>query len=168
MTSPALVAIIMGSASDKEALLPAKEIFDRLEIPFCSRIISAHRSPDECADFAKQAESKGIKVIIAGAGAAAALPGALSAHTLLPVIGVPLNATPLGGLDALLSIAQMPGSTPVATMAIGPAGAKNAGLLAVRILSLVEPKIKERLQHYQSQICLQAKALSEQEVFVSP
>ncbi len=165
MNCPALVAIIMGSPSDKEAMLPAKEIFDRLEIPFTSRIISAHRTPDECANFAKTAELKGIKVIIAGAGAAAALPGAIAAHTCLPVIGVPLNATPLGGLDALFAIAQMPGSTPVATMAIGPAGAKNAALLAARILGLFQPSIKERLERYQKEIYQKAAYQCDIEVF---
>lgn len=165
MSTFPLVAIVMGSMSDKEALMPAKEILDRLEIPLMSRVISAHRTPQECSNFAMQAEKNGLKVIIAGAGAAAALPGTIAAHTLLPVIGVPLNATPLLGLDALFAIAQMPGSTPVATMAIGPAGAKNAGLLAARILSLMDPNIKARLERYQAEIYGKALSMVDQEVF---
>lgn len=165
MSNSPLVAIVMGSASDKEALTPAKEILDRLQIPFISRVISAHRTPHETAKFAINAEKSGLKIIIAGAGAAAALPGTIAAHTNLPVIGVPLNATPLLGLDALLAIVQMPGSTPVATMAIGPAGAKNAALLAARILSLVFPSINERLERYQTEIYQKALAAVEKEVF---
>ncbi len=165
MNQSPLVAIVMGSASDKDAMMPCKELFNRLEIPFTARVISAHRTPDECSNFAKEAESMGIKVIIAGAGAAAALPGALSAHTKLPVIGVPLNATPLNGLDALFAIAQMPGSTPVASMAIGEAGAKNAALLAARILRLICPDIKARLDRYQDEVYGKAKAQVEKEVY---
>ncbi|USN51056.1 MAG: 5-(carboxyamino)imidazole ribonucleotide mutase [Myxococcales bacterium] len=165
MQNSPLVAVIMGSQNDKEALLPIKEIFNRLEIPFMSRVISAHRTPKECALFAQNAQSKGIKVIIAAAGASAALPGTLAAHSQLPVIGIPLNATALLGLDALFAIAQMPASTPVATMAIGNSGAKNAALLAIRILALSDITIAKRAQHYQQEIYQKAKAQSELEVF---
>lgn len=161
----ALVAIIVGSANDKDTIAPAKKILDELRIPLTARVISAHRSPSHCADFAKNAEDYGLEVIIAAAGAAAALPGALAAHTNLPVIGVPINATPLAGLDALLSMAQMPGSTPVATMAIGQAGAKNAALLAARILSLKHPEIKKNFHTYQETVKAEAAKNCSVELF---
>lgn len=143
-----LIAIVMGSKTDAKVMLECKTLLERLEIPHESRVISAHRSPDETRDFAKSAQERGIEVIIAGAGAAAALPGCVAAHTLLPVIGVPLSTTSLGGLDALLAIAQMPGGVPVATMAVGEAGAKNAALLATRILAAKHSDIKLRLENY--------------------
>jgi 5-(carboxyamino)imidazole ribonucleotide mutase len=143
-----LIAIIMGSKTDAQPMSACQELLVTLEIPFIARIISAHRTPDETRDFAKTAHEQGIEVIIAGAGAAAALPGTIAAHTHLPVIGVPLNTTSLGGLDALLAIVQMPAGIPVATMAIGEAGAKNAALFAVRILACHHPLIKQRLELY--------------------
>lgn len=152
-----LVAILMGSASDAKPLMPCKEILCSLEIPFEARVISAHRTPDETRDYAKGAIDRGIDVIIAGAGASAALPGTVAAHTSLPVIGVPLNATPLNGLDALFAIAQMPGGVPVATMAIGEAGAKNAGLFAARLLALKHEDIRRRLLQLMNATYLKAR-----------
>lgn len=146
--SAPLVAIIMGSKTDAPPMSECKQTLIALEIPFEARIISAHRTPDETRDFSKTAQARGIEIIIAGAGAAAALPGAIAAHTLLPVIGVPLNTTSLGGLDALLAIGQMPGGVPVATMAIGAAGARNAALLAARILAIKYSQIRARLERY--------------------
>jgi 5-(carboxyamino)imidazole ribonucleotide mutase len=143
-----LVAIIMGSKTDAMPMKPCRDILTELEIPFKAHIISAHRTPEETKEFARGAEANGIEVIIAGAGASAALPGAVAAHSLLPVIGVPLNTTSVGGLDALLAIAQMPGGIPVATMAIGEAGAKNAALLAIRSLAARHPFVKQRLEAY--------------------
>jgi phosphoribosylaminoimidazole carboxylase PurE protein len=143
--STPLVAIIMGSANDAEPLKACHGTLIALSIPVMARVISAHRTPNETADFAKGAHNQGLEVIIAAAGASAALPGVVAAHSHLPVIGVPLNATSLGGLDALFSIAQMPGGVPVATMGIGPAGAKNAALFAARLLALKYPPIKENL-----------------------
>jgi 5-(carboxyamino)imidazole ribonucleotide mutase len=131
-----LVGIVMGSQSDAEVMIECAHILKKLEIPFESRVSSAHRNPDETIAYAKSAEARGLKVLIGGAGAAAALPGLLAACTGLPVIGVPLSGTSLQGIDALLSIVQMPGGVPVATMAIGKAGAKNAAWFASRILKL--------------------------------
>jgi|SRR5579871_1406960 len=152
-----LVAIVMGSMTDAKSMLPCKDILTLLEIPFIARVISAHRTPNETRDFAKTAHEQGIEIIIAGAGASAALPGTVAAHTHLPVIGVPLNTTSLGGLDALLAIAQMPAGIPVATMAIGEAGAKNAGLLAARILASRHDHIKTRLQNHANKVFKEAK-----------
>lgn len=152
-----LVAIVMGSKTDAAQLNPCREILNALEIPFSAQIISAHRTPDETRDFAKHAHLKNIEVIIAGAGASAALPGTVAAHTHLPVIGVPLNTTSLGGLDALLAIAQMPGGVPVACTAIGEAGAKNAALFAVRILAAKHEVIRQRLDLYMKNTYLKAK-----------
>jgi len=140
------IGIIMGSKSDLEVMNQGAEILKELEIPYEIKILSAHRTPDLTLQYAENAASKGLEIIIAGAGAAAALPGVIAAKTWLPVIGVPLAATSLGGLDALLSIAQMPGGVPVATVAIGSAGAKNAALLAARILALKNESIRTRLQ----------------------
>jgi 5-(carboxyamino)imidazole ribonucleotide mutase len=153
----ALVAIVMGSKTDAVYMNPCREIFSTLEIPFSAQIISAHRTPDETRDFAKHAHLRGIEVIIAGAGASAALPGTVAAHTHLPVIGVPLNTSSLQGLDALLAIAQMPGGVPVACTAIGEAGAKNAALFAVRILAAKHEVIKQRLEQYMKNTYLKAK-----------
>lgn len=147
-----LVALVMGSKSDTEIMRSCKQVLDILEIPIEARILSAHRTPSEMADWAQHASSRGIEVIIAGAGASAALPGSVAAHTLIPVIGVPLNATALQGMDALLAIAQMPFGVPVATMAIGEAGAKNASLMAARILALKYPHIQARLTNYTSKV----------------
>ncbi|HME91999.1 MAG TPA: 5-(carboxyamino)imidazole ribonucleotide mutase [Myxococcaceae bacterium] len=140
----------MGSQTDWETMLPAREIFDELKIPSEMRIISAHRTPDALFEYVETAESRGIQIIVAGAGGAAHLPGMIAAKTLLPVIGVPVNSTSLGGLDALLAIAQMPKGTPVATMAIGKAGAANAALFAAEILARASPDLLERLRAWKA------------------
>jgi len=140
------VAIIMGSKSDFEHLQPAVEILEQLGIPFETRVVSAHRTPDWMFEFAESAESRGLEVIIAAAGGAAHLPGMVASKTILPVLGVPIAATQLNGLDALLSIVQMPKGVPVGTLAIGKPGAANAALLAASIVSLTHPEIRERLK----------------------
>lgn len=142
------VAVIMGSQSDWETMRHAVETLETLDVPHDALIVSAHRTPERMYAFARAAKSNGYKVIIAGAGGAAHLPGMVAAQTSLPVLGVPVQSKALQGLDSLLSIVQMPGGVPVATMAIGEAGAKNAGLLAVRILSLDQPKLREQLHAY--------------------
>ncbi|GIX41420.1 MAG: N5-carboxyaminoimidazole ribonucleotide mutase [Leptospiraceae bacterium] len=143
-----LVGIIMGSKSDLDTMKEAAFILKEFEVPYEIQIVSAHRTPDWMYEYAKKAESKGLEVIIAGAGGAAHLPGMTASLTTLPVIGVPVQSKSLNGLDSLLSIVQMPGGIPVATVAIGTAGAKNAGLLAVRILSNKYPILREKLHHY--------------------
>ena len=143
-----LVGVIMGSKSDWETMRPAVEVLKEFGIPHEARVVSAHRTPEEMFDYAKQAEGRGLQVIIAGAGGAAHLPGMVASLTVLPVLGVPVQSRALQGLDSLLSIAQMPGGVPVGTLAIGAAGAKNAGLLAVRILAVAHPKIREQLEHF--------------------
>ena len=130
-----LVAVIMGSKSDWETMRHAVEVLERFGVPYEKHVVSAHRTPVWMAEFAQAAEARGIEVIIAGAGGAAHLPGMVAAHTLLPVLGVPVQSAALNGLDSLLSIVQMPGGVPVGTLAIGKAGATNAGLLAVAILA---------------------------------
>ena len=139
------VAIIMGSQSDWETMKFSKEILIKLNIPFITKIISAHRTPDRMNDFAKKAKENSIQVIIAGAGGAAHLPGMVASHTDLPVIGVPIQSSALNGLDSLLSIVQMPGGVPVATMSIGKAGAINAAIYAAKILSLSNNEINSKL-----------------------
>jgi 5-(carboxyamino)imidazole ribonucleotide mutase len=146
--SKPLVAIIMGSRSDWETMGEAARILTEFVVPHESRIVSAHRTPDLMASFAKEAEGRGIEVIIAGAGGAAHLPGMTAAHTLLPVIGVPVESRALKGMDSLLSIVQMPAGIPVATVAIGVAGAKNAALLAVAILANSRPELREKLRAF--------------------
>ena len=146
-----LVAIIMGSESDRATLQHAADQLASLQIPFEWRVVSAHRTPDLMFEFAAQAESRGFEVIIAGAGGAAHLPGMTAAKTLLPVIGVPVESHALHGLDSLLSIVQMPGGIPVATVAIGKAGAINAGLLAAAILARKHPDIRQRLIEFRLQ-----------------
>ena len=141
-----LVGIIMGSISDLETMGAARDTLKELAIPFELRIISAHRTPEEMFEYAHHAADRGLKVIIAGAGGAAHLPGMTASKTLLPVIGVPVHSYVLGGLDSLLSIVQMPRGVPVATVAIG--NAVNAALLAVRILALADSAIEARLAHY--------------------
>lgn len=140
------VAVIMGSTSDWETMKYTCEILDELEIGYGKTVVSAHRTPDLMFEFAESARSKGIKVIIAGAGGAAHLPGMVAAKTTLPVIGVPVQSRTLNGLDSLLSIVQMPGGVPVATVAIGKAGATNAGLLAAQILGTTNLKIADRIE----------------------
>jgi 5-(carboxyamino)imidazole ribonucleotide mutase len=124
----------------------AVEILDELDVPSSVRVVSAHRTPQLLVEMASQAEADGIEVIIAGAGGAAHLPGMVAAHTIVPVLGVPVSSKALGGLDSLLSIVQMPGGVPVGTLAIGPAGAKNAGLLAAAIVATSRPDLRERLR----------------------
>ncbi len=145
--SPA-VSVIMGSKSDFETMKHAKDVLDLLDIESEMLVISAHRTPERMFEFAKNARDRGIKVIIAGAGGAAHLPGMVASLTTLPVLGVPVESKTLKGLDSLLSIAQMPGGVPVATLAIGEAGAKNAGLLAAKILSLSNEKIAKKVEDY--------------------
>ena len=129
-----LVGILMGSASDAETMAETEKILKKNKIPYEISVLSAHRNPDEVAEYAKSAKKKGIKILICGAGMAAALAGVVSSHTDLPVIGVPIETKSLNGMDSLLSTVQMPGGVPVACMAIGKAGAKNAAIFAVRIL----------------------------------
>ena len=139
------VAIIMGSQSDWDTMKFSEEIFVKLKISFVTKIISAHRTPDRMYEFAIKAQENSIKVIIAGAGGAAHLPGMVASHSNLPVIGVPIKSSALNGLDSLLSIVQMPGGVPVATMSIGKAGAINAAVYAAKILSLTNNNIKMKL-----------------------
>lgn len=148
-TSP-VVSIIMGSQSDGETMSHSVAILEKLNIPFETRIVSAHRTPDRMVEFAKNAEKRGIKVIIAGAGGAAHLPGMVAALTHLPVLGVPVKSKNLKGLDSLLSIVQMPGGVPVGTLAIGDAGAKNAAILAASILSLNDENVREALLEFRN------------------
>lgn len=147
-----LVGVIMGSTSDWETMKHTCEVLEELAIPFEKKVVSAHRTPDLMFEYAETAKSRGVKVIIAGAGGAAHLPGMVAAKTTLPVIGVPVQSKSLNGLDSLLSIVQMPGGVPVATVAIGKAGATNAGLLAAEILSLMNPDIDVRLEARREQI----------------
>ena len=142
---PPLVAVVMGSRSDWETMSPAVELLDHFGVPHEKSVVSAHRTPVLMNTFAAEAEGRGLRVIIAGAGGAAHLPGMIAAQTLLPVLGVPVQSRALQGLDSLLSIAQMPGGVPVGTLAIGQAGAKNAALLAVRILATTEPELRDDL-----------------------
>jgi len=148
--SPPLVAVIMGSRSDWETMRHASETLDQFGIPHECQVVSAHRTPQRMFQYAGQAEERGLKVIIAGAGGAAHLPGMVASETNLPVIGVPMQSRALQGLDSLLSIVQMPGGVPVATMAIGVAGAKNAAILAARILALGDPLLAQRLAEFVS------------------
>ena len=144
------VAIIMGSQSDWETMKFSEEILFKFEIPFITKIISAHRTPDRMNDFAKNARENSIQIVIAGAGGAAHLPGMVASHTKLPVIGVPIQSSSLNGLDSLLSIVQMPGGVPVATMSIGKAGAINAAVFAAKILSLSNKEIDTKLTNWLS------------------
>ena len=152
MTTPApLVSVIMGSKSDWETMRHATEVLDQFLVPNESLIVSAHRTPDWLAEFANTAEDRGIKVIIAGAGGAAHLPGMTAAQTILPVLGVPVESSILHGVDSLLSIVQMPSGIPVGTLAIGKAGATNAALLAISILALDQPILREKLQRFRDE-----------------
>ena len=158
--SSALVAVVMGSKSDWETMRHAVETLDELGLPNETHVLSAHRSPDATADFARKAAGRGLRVIIAGAGAAAHLAGAIAGHTWLPVLGVPIPSSELKGLDSLLSTAQMPGGIPVGTLAIGTAGAKNAALLAAAILATSDKKVRQKLEAFrnrQSEAVLAAK-----------
>jgi len=156
---PALVGVIMGSRSDFEVMSKACDTLQSLGVPFEAQVVSAHRTPIWMAEYATSAERRGLKVIIAGAGGAAHLPGMVAAHTLLPVLGVPVAATGLQGLDSLLSIVQMPGGIPVGTLAIGQAGARNAALLAAQVLALSDRALHQRLQELRASA--EAAVLSE-------
>src|SRR2546425_12754709 len=143
-----LVAVIMGSSSDWETMQHTVDVLEQLGVEFEKHIVSAHRTPVWMAEFATGAEARGVEVIIAGAGGAAHLPGMVAAHTVLPVLGVPVQSAALQGLDSLLSIVQMPGGVPVGTLAIGKAGATNAGLLAVSILANSRPELRAMLRRF--------------------
>src|SRR5712672_497955 len=147
----------MGSQSDWETMRHAHEILTRFGVPHECRIVSAHRTPAWMAEYATTAEERGLEVIIAGAGGAAHLPGMVAAHTVLPVIGVPVQSAALNGLDSLLSIVQMPKGIPVATVAIGAAGAANAGLLAVAILATSRPELRAKLKAYRERISAEVR-----------
>ena len=146
-----LVSVIMGSKSDWETMSPADEMLTRFDIPHECRIVSAHRTPDWLRQFATEAESRGVQVIIAGAGGAAHLPGMAAAQTILPVLGVPVQSHALQGMDSLLSIVQMPAGVPVGTLAIGKAGATNAALLAIAILATTRPELREKLRQFREE-----------------
>jgi 5-(carboxyamino)imidazole ribonucleotide mutase len=151
MSDRPLVAVIMGSSSDWETMRHAVEMLERFEVPHERHVVSAHRTPLWMAEFAGGAEARGLEVIIAGAGGAAHLPGMVAAHTVLPVLGVPVQSAALQGMDSLLSIVQMPGGVPVGTLAIGKAGAINAGLLAVAIISSSRPELRARLRAFREE-----------------
>lgn len=146
------VLVITGSESDLTLARETVKLLEEFGIPYRIEVASAHRSPERVVRIIKEAEKDGVEVIIAMAGMAAALPGVIAAHTILPVIGVPVNSSPLNGMDALLSIAQMPGGVPVATVAIGKAGAKNAAILAAEILGLKDQKLQKRLKSYREKL----------------
>jgi len=155
------VGIVMGSDSDLEIMKAAAEVLDDFDIAYEMTVASAHRSPQRAAEFATSAPQKGIKVIIAGAGHAAHLAGVLAAHTSLPIIGVPIDSSCLQGLDALLATVQMPPGIPVATMAIGKSGARNAGILAVQILATSDPQLSEKLHHFKQDMARQVEQKAE-------
>lgn len=146
-----LVGVIMGSASDWETMRHASETLERFGVPHERRVISAHRTPDLMATYAREAEDRGLEAIVAGAGGAAHLPGMVAAHTTVPVLGVPVESRALKGMDSLLSIAQMPAGVPVGTLAIGKAGATNAALLAVAILANTRPPLREALHRFRDE-----------------
>lgn len=146
------VGILMGSRSDAEVMQETARVLDTFAVSYEMKVRSAHRLPDATAQYARTAEQRGLEVLIAGAGAAAHLAGMLAAHSLLPVIGVPLDSSALNGMDALLATVQMPGGIPVACMAIGKAGARNAGLFAVQILSRKDPTLVGRLRDYREEM----------------
>jgi len=153
-----LVAVIMGSTSDWETMRHACEALDRFGVAYETHVVSAHRTPAWMTEFATGAAGRGLEVIIAGAGGAAHLPGMTAAQTTLPVLGVPVQTSTLNGLDSLLSIVQMPAGVPVATLAIGKAGATNAGLLAVQILALSRPELAERIRAFRTEQTEAARA----------
>ncbi len=151
MASEPLVGIIMGSKSDWETMSHAVDVLEALDVPHEVKVVSAHRTPEAMFEYAESAEKRGIEVIVAGAGGAAHLPGMVASRTVLPVLGVPVQSRALNGLDSLLSIAQMPGGVPVGTLAIGRAGAINAGLLAASMLGQAHPDIRERYRQWRQQ-----------------
>jgi 5-(carboxyamino)imidazole ribonucleotide mutase len=149
--SSPLVAVIMGSKSDWDTMRQADEVLTTFAVPHECRVLSAHRTPKETAEYVAEAESRGIEVVIAAAGGAAHLAGVCAAHTLVPVLGVPIESAALKGLDSLLSTVQMPGGIPVGTLAIGPAGARNAALLAIAILANKRPELREKLRSFRAE-----------------
>lgn len=150
MPANPLVVVVMGSKSDWETMRQADEVLAKFEVPHECRVLSAHRTPVETAEYVNQAESRGVEVIIAAAGGAAHLAGVCAAHTVLPVLGVPMESASLKGLDSLLSTVQMPAGIPVGTLALGPAGARNAALLAVAILATSRPDLREKLRRFRA------------------
>lgn len=148
MEEKVLVGVIMGSQSDWETMKNAAEMLDKLAVPYETRVVSAHRTPDRMFEYAEQAGSRGLQVIIAGAGGAAHLPGMVAAKTVVPVLGVPVQSKALSGMDSLLSIAQMPAGIPVGTLAIGAAGATNAALLAAAIIATSDPEVRKALEAF--------------------
>lgn len=157
-----LVGVIMGSISDWDTMKHACDVLEKMEIPYEKKVVSAHRTPDYMFQYAEEARDRGLKVIIAGAGGAAHLPGMVASKTTLPVIGVPVKSRTLQGVDSLLSIVQMPGGVPVATVAIGTAGATNAGLLAAEILGAFDEKIAEKLALYRKEMAQKVMESSDQ------
>ena len=151
-----VVAVVMGSISDSDIMRGCVDLLIKLDIPHETKVLSAHRTPHPTREYAVSAESRGIEVIIAGAGWSAHLAGFFAAHTLLPVIGIPIDSSPLQGIDALLSTVQMPPGIPVATVAVGSGGAKNAAVLAAQILALKHPSIKEKLTAYRNELTQKA------------
>jgi 5-(carboxyamino)imidazole ribonucleotide mutase len=156
MTPEPVVAVVMGSSSDRSVMQGAVEVLERFAVPHEVRVVSAHRTPDEMLAFGHGAAARGLRVLIAGAGGAAHLPGMLASVTTLPVIGVPVALSQMDGLDSLLSIVQMPKGVPVATMAVN--GARNAGLLAVRILAVGDPALAAKMEAFQEEIASDARA----------
>jgi 5-(carboxyamino)imidazole ribonucleotide mutase len=154
--NPPLVGIIMGSDSDWPTLQPAAEACAEFGVPYEVRVVSAHRTPDDMARYAKTAQGRGLRVIVAGAGGAAHLPGMVASHTPLPVIGVPVESRTLKGIDSLLSIVQMPAGIPVATVAIG--GGRNAGLLAVQILAAADEALREKVVRFRQRLAAESRA----------
>lgn len=161
MSSKPLVGILMGSDSDLTVMEEAAKILKDFGIAYEMTVSSAHRTPKRTSEYAQSAEGRGIRVIIAGAGSAAHLAGFIAAETTLPVIGVPIDSSPLNGLDSLLSTVQMPGGVPVASMAIGKAGAKNAGIFAAQILAVSDPKLREALKAHREDMARQVEAKAE-------
>ena len=153
MSDP-LIGIVMGSDSDLEAMNGATEVLEKFGVPFEMTVASAHRSPEKSRNYAQSAKERGLKVVIAGAGWAAHLAGVMAAETTLPVIGVPLDSSPLNGMDALLSTVQMPPGVPVATMSVGKGGAQNAALLAVQIIALSDPSLSAKLEELKSEMAI--------------
>ena len=151
MADAPVVGVIMGSDSDWATMRLAAEILERFGVPHECRVVSAHRTPDRMSEYARTAEQRGLKLIIAGAGGAAHLPGMVAAHTTVPVLGVPVESRVLRGVDSLLSIVQMPAGIPVGTLAIGESGARNAALLAAAMLATADPELRERLRAFRAE-----------------
>ena len=160
-SASSVIAILMGSSSDWETLRHAADLLDEFQVPYEKHVVSAHRMPDDMFAFAAQAQGRGLRAIIAGAGGAAHLPGMLAAKTTVPVLGVPVASKHLSGLDSLYSIVQMPKGIPVATFAIGPAGASNAALFAVAMLAAHDPALLQRLDDFRSRQTAAARAMSQ-------